>query len=256
MIRDRISKFQCVSYLNPYTVYIFILMGLVVSAIVTESVFLSSINIVMLGGLPFYFLVVFVSSKDKLISLISMMKQKLHLSVVLSSIVFVYIVMANAWAGGYINSLFKVDPSNFPITHSVLLVLFAPLGIVYDVYNLTILYGIFIVTVTLGSAFVPVYLIFRPSMATLKRVCGYLVLVIIVSALLSLQINIARDTKNIVIEFAIWADFYSFHSCNDSWVQPNDKVVFLNSGNVLVYRSDPYENIQFTIKKCSYAEGM
>lgn len=162
---------------------------------------------------------------------------------------FLYLVVANKWAGDLLNDIFKIDPSYFPTTSSVLVLVFGPL-LLYGSPLWGWFYAISLITLSLLAVVLPVLL-----MATARQKLSPKGWLWGIAATLSIVIWVPLNSilghkyPLLVERLAVWADFYDKHRCANLDAQ---KVVFLKDGNVLALRTSSDGATGYVVLPCTY----
>jgi len=224
-----------------------------VAAFFTKSVILSLFSVALTGAMPFIVFVLWLGLSPSGESIRSYF-DAWHAKTFLLFFIFCYGLFGGKWAGDIINQIFQVDPSHFQITNALLTILFTPFGVLYrqefigGMYNLFMLVSIFVI---------PYYIIYLLAVNSItnrwKKIAYVCAGVFLTSAAITMTINLSKNFLNIVETFAIWADFSDHHMCTDPWVNPNNKVVFLEGDRVLLFSSN--EKNRYSVQQCNYRKS-
>lgn len=235
-------------YLSVFTAWMLI----IIISLITGSAFLSAISFIYTGLLPFICITLLIS-RAIIERKIESMKKKWHFAVYISWIIFIYSIFAQKWASETLNNIFQVNAGYLGITYKLLVFLFAPFGIVYQAYILSGVMLIFIL-ITLALCIIPaLFLIFNiPFKPFRKALCVFSLIFIFISCSIPMLSNIIFHQKELIIKFALWADFNSKNLCTDSWVKNTESILFLDGGRVLAYHPNKPDGYQFTVETCNY----
>lgn len=192
---------------------------------------------------PFLFLVI-ISTNNKVYDFLS---RKVWFKIILSIVFLTYGLVANTWASGYINQLYRVSASNFPVTQIVLTMVF------FVVYIMKGIFGYLYVSIVLGSAFFGI-LISMPN-KKIGAVTWMFIKLLIASFVVSTTFysigNMERFLSAYTQSVAYNSDFYSYAYCvNDQ--RENNKYIFLGAGKMLIAKKGFNTNALFvyTIERC------
>lgn len=224
---------------------IFLVLFLALPNLLTLSVF-----IVLNAALPFFFifLVLFAGGFFKAVEGVGWIK------LLWVAAGFLYLLVANKWAGDVLNDIFKIDPSLFPTTSKVLTVVFGPLSLygssIWGWSNaLAVVTFSLLFTVVLPAALI--------SPTLWQQFSGkkwfWVGLAFVMVAIWAPVNSMLGHKYPILIELlAIWGDFNDNHRCANLEPQQAQKVIFLKDGNVLALRADLTGGTEYVVLRCEY----
>lgn len=194
--------------------------------------------------IPFLSLVI-VATNNKVYDFLS---GKVWFKIILSIVFLTYGLVANTWASGYINQVYKVSASHFPVTQIVLTMVF------FVVYIMKGIFGYLYISIVLGSAFFGV-LISMPN-KRIGAVTWMFTKILIVSFVVSTtfySIGIMEHSLNAYTQFVAFnSDFYSYSYCVKGQ-RKNSKYIFLGADKMLVVNKSFNTNAPFlyTVVRCN-----
>lgn len=179
-----------------------------------------------------------------------------HWAIIFSYIAFIYSLYAQSWASALLNETFPVDPSKFGITESFLVVLVAPVSLLYYPDYLA---GIHTATIILSMIILPILGVAVLTGFSLKKtfkITGcILVLTFLMSFFVTLMLNFTMHIKDVTRIFALNTDFNSSHLCKDDWSNKSKSVIFLGGNKVLAYFDSREPGSQFEVVDCDYTKS-
>ncbi|HDM8204499.1 TPA: hypothetical protein P0E29_005037 [Vibrio harveyi] len=159
--------------------------------------------------------------------------------------IIAYTSLAGLWAAEVVNSIFKVSPSNFPLTMTIL-------SVIYFFKNI-ILVGAVILTVSsvlyanlwASSVFV---LNYRGVWGCIRDIFGALVFLLGLGLLIGSSNFLASEKEEIARLVAVATDFSAHHNCQGEIYTTSNGVLFLPTGKVLVAESTTDGTFGFSYK--------
>ncbi len=238
-------------YLTVFATWVLV----IIISLATKSILLSTISFFYTGLLPFIFITLFIS-RVIFYKKLESMKNKWHFAVYLSWIIFIYSIFAQKWASETLNNIFQVNASYLGITYKLLVFLFAPFGVLYQVYVLSWVWIVFIFIGSFLSIILPLFLIFNFPFRRFRKALGVCFMTFIfISCSVPMLSNMVFYQEKLIIKFALWADFNSKSLCTDSWVNNSESILFLDGNRVLAYHPNNPEGYQFTVETCDYKKA-
>lgn len=146
-------------------------------------------------------------------------------------LLLVYTSLAGLWAAEVVNSIFKVSPSNLPLTMTIL-------SVVYFFKNI-ILVGALVLSVGsvlcanlwVSNVFV---LNYRGMWGCVKDIFGALVFLLGLGLLIGSSNFLASEKEEIARLVSVATDFSAHHNCQGEVYSTSNGVLFLPTGKVLV----------------------
>lgn len=243
-------------YNSSYVLFLVIWLLIIITFMVTKSGLIAAFTIFYTGLLPFIYIVLWLSTSEAGRNLRDHAK-KWHIAIGISWFVFAYVIYAQKWAAETINEVFFVDASNLAITYKLLVFLFAPFGILYQKSILSGFWNTLIVVAMIWGGIFPILLILP---IPFKKVVKILVVSFLAigsfSAFIGVTSSLALNKEHLVKQFALWADFNSYHLCSDNWAKTTESVLFLGGDRILAYQPTNPEGFQFSVKTCNYEKSI
>ncbi|MGR7826606.1 hypothetical protein ACU6XK_11125 [Klebsiella aerogenes] len=237
---------------NVYLCFFMAWLLVITLTLITRTTLLSIISIFYTGLIPFIFAILFISRtiiEKKLESI----KKKWYFAVYLSWVIFMYSIFAQRWASETLNNIFQINAVYLSITYKLLAFLFAPFGIVYQAYILSRVWLLFILISLILSTILPLFLIFNIRFKIIGKALGVFFLIFIfISFSVPMLSTMMLHQEQLIIKFALWADFNSKNLCTDSWVNNTESILFLDGNKVLAYHPNNPEGYRFTVETCNY----
>lgn len=237
---------------NVYLYFLAAWLLVIMFSLITNSLLLSIISIFYTGLIPFIFAILFIS-RSIIGKKLESIKKKWHFAVYLSWIIFIYSIFAQKWASETLNNIFQINANYLSITYKLLAFLFAPFGIIYQAYILSGVWLLFIFISLVLSTILPLFLIFNIPFKSFGRALGVFFLIFIfISCSVPMLSTIILHQEELIIKFALWADFNSKNLCTDSWINNTESILFLDGNQVLAYHPNNPEGYHFTVETCNY----
>lgn len=223
----------------------FLTLSIALPNLLTLSVF-----IVLNAALPFIviFLVLFGAGFFKAVEGVGWLK------LVWATVGFIYLVNANKWAGDVLNNIFKVDPSLFPTTSTVLTVAFGPLSL-YGSSIWSWSYALALVTFSLFLSIVLPAIFISPTLwqqFSAQKWLGVALAFVLVAVWAPMNSILGHQYPVLVERLALWADFNDNHRCSNLETKQALKVVFLKDGHVLALRPNRMGGTEYAVLTCVY----
>ncbi|CAI8858577.1 Competence domain-containing protein [Pseudomonas chlororaphis] len=240
---------------NPYIATIGLWIGLIALAYVTSIRAFAAASILMTGLIPFILSILWIGHSEVGTSLREQFQKKWHLAMMLTTFAFIYTLFAKQWAAAFINNIFHVDASHLGITYTLLVVLYAPFGLLYQPIVINNLWATMIGMGMIWGSILPLLLVLPVKLKTILKVAGVSFLIIFLfSFFIGGVSRLPAEAKSLTTAFALWADFNSQHLCTDSWATGTESVLFLGGDRVLVYQaSNPLQ--PFQAQTCNFAKA-
>lgn len=239
---------------NPYIAVISLWLGLIALTYSTSIRAFAAASILMTGLIPFILSIFWIGRSEIGIGLREQLKKKWHLAVMLTTFVFIYTLFAKQWAAAFINDIFHVDASHLGITYTLLVVLYAPFGLLYQPSVVSSLWATIISTGIIWGGILPMALVLPAKLKAILKVVGVSFLILFLFSLFIGGVSrLPAEAKNLTKTFALWADFNSQHLCTDSWATGTESVLFLGGDRVLVYQANN-PLVQFQAQTCNFAK--
>lgn len=224
-------------------------------AYISKSGAVAAFTIFLTGVLPFIVVLIWLAGSVTGKAIRGYFK-KWHASILLLWFLFVYSIYAKKWAASLINEVFHVDANFLGITYTLLAALFTPFGILYQQSILENLWAAVIVAGVAMAGFFPFMLLLPIGFKKIVKIVGFTFGVVYLSSFfVAIVASISVGKKNLVREFALWADFNTEHLCNDSWASKAYGVVFLGGDRVLVYLPTNPDGSRFVVETCDFSKS-
>jgi uncharacterized membrane protein len=179
-----------------------------------------------------------------------------HWAVIMSYIIFIYFLYAQSWAASLINGIFHIDPVKFGITESFLIVLIAPVSLLYYPDHLAVLHT---GTILASMLIAPILVLGVIAGFSPKKVFKAIGVVLLVTFLMSffstLMFKFTLHTKDVAEKFALYTDFNTVHMCNDEWAKEATSLIFLGGSKVLVYSEKMKAGARYKVQTCDLAKS-
>lgn len=237
---------------NVYLCFFMAWLLVITLTLITRPTLLSIISIFYTGLIPFIFVILFIS-RTTIEKKLESIKKKWYFAVYLSWVIFIYSIFAQRWASETLNNIFQINAVYLSITYKLLAFLFAPFGIVYQAYILSRVWLLFILISLILSTILPLFLIFNIRFKIIGKALGVFFLIFIfISFSVPMLSTMMLHQEQLIIKFALWADFNSKNLCTDSWVNNTESILFLDGNKVLAYHPNNPEGYRFTVETCNY----
>lgn len=229
---------------------------LLILAAATSNSIVAAVAVFFTGVLPFIFIALWLSLSETGTSIRSHFK-RWHFTLIFTWILFAYTIYARKWAASLINEIFHIDASSLGITYTLLAALYTPFGIFYQEAVVSALWNAIILIAVVWGGLFPFMLFLPIKLGKVARFFGVSILVILLSSVFIATVaNLSLNKKNLISEFAIWADFNSSNLCSDDWTKNAQSVVFLGGDRVLAYKPANPTGSRFVPETCNYSKTL
>ena len=237
---------------NRYINIIALWVAISVAAIFTENTLLLITTIAYTGLLPFIFAITWVSYSATGKKIQETLKL-FHWAAMLSISIALYGIYAKSWAASTINSIFHVDPGLFPITLSLVSLLFAPISLLYHEDIIGAVNAIYIIAAMSLVYIIPIALLSSLPIKQVLKISGiFFGSIFLISFFLSMAFNLSKQVGNLTAEFALATDFNKAHLCENAWANSAESLIFLGGQHVLVYSPSRPIGSKFSKEICDF----
>ncbi|MCS6173223.1 hypothetical protein [Shewanella baltica] len=240
---------------NVYFNTVLIWIALIIIAFVEMNIYTISALFIYTGYVPHINILLWLSFSEVGKKIKEKVKLQ-HWAVIISYLLFVYSLYAQSWAASLINEIFHIDPAKFGITESFLIVLIAPVSLLYYPDHLAIINT---GTVLASMLIAPILVLGLIAGFAAKKVFKAIGIVLLVTFLMSffstLMFKFTLHTKDVAEKFALNTDFNTVHMCKNSWVNEATSLVFLGGSKVLVYSKNKPEGARYKVQTCDFAKS-